>query len=51
MPEWAEIIDLMVFSPAKNPIPKTFLKKELRLFENREKNENRHKIALFFDFS
>ena len=28
----------------------TFLKKELRLFENREKNENRHKIALFSIF-
>ncbi len=43
-PEWAEIIDLMMFSSAKKPIPKTFLRKELRLFENRIK------IALFSIF-
>ncbi len=43
-PECAEIVDLIMFSPGKNPIPKNFLKKELRLFENR------HKIALFTIF-
>ncbi len=36
--KWAEIIDVMMFSQAKkNRFQKTFLRKELRLFENREK--------------
>ncbi len=38
-PEWAEIIDLMMFSPAKKLIPKTFRKKELRLFKNHGKSK------------
>ncbi len=37
MPEWAEIIDLMVFSPAKKS-------------DSKKKSENRHKIALFSIF-
>ncbi len=50
-PEWAEIIDLMMISPAKKKrFQKPFLRKELRLFENREKMKNRIKIALISIF-
>ncbi len=46
-PEWAGIIDLMMLSPAKKPIPKTFLKKELCLFKNHEKSK---KARFYGDF-
>ncbi len=50
-PKWAEIIDLMMFSPAKKTDSKNFSEKRVTFIRKSRKNEKSPWNRAFFDFS